>query len=115
MVQVIQVFRPKSPTVIVDKSKPFSYTNMIPCDHDSPALIPKQAAILSGAEIAFLITRSKNDNTVVYKYVIATDSLKRVSFLEQRRVTESFLIMILSTFIGWGSPEKIPKKLTRVN
>ncbi len=68
MVQVIQVFRPKAGSAQVDKSQPFSYTNMIPCEHDSPALIPKQSAILKDHEVVFLITRSKNDNTVVYRY-----------------------------------------------
>lgn len=67
MVQVIQVFRPKPGSGVVDKSRPFSNLNMIPSDHDSPALIPKQAAILNDSDVVFLITRSKNDNTVVYR------------------------------------------------
>ena len=46
MVQVIKVFRPASADGSVDKTKPYGFKNMIPCDHDSPALIDKQQVIL---------------------------------------------------------------------
>lgn len=45
MVKVLQVFKPASPSGVVDKSKPFDYHNKIECSHDSPKLIPKQEEI----------------------------------------------------------------------
>ena len=92
MVQVIQVFRPKADAAQVDKSQPFSYTNMIPCDHDSPALIAKQSAILKDHEVVFLITRSKNDNTVVYRYLYLIKHL--YNFLGRKQAAGSSRIMI---------------------
>ena len=63
---MLEVFKPKPGTGTVDKSKPFGVYNMIPCEHDSPALLPKQAALFHHKNVVFMITRSKNDNTVVY-------------------------------------------------
>jgi hypothetical protein len=66
MVNIIKVFKPEPGSGSVDKSKPFDLNNMIPCKHDSPALIPKQLALYDDHQVVFVITRSKNDNTVVY-------------------------------------------------
>ena len=45
MVNVLKVFKPEPGAGTVDKSKPFSLNNMVPCKHDSPALLPKQLAL----------------------------------------------------------------------
>ena len=46
MVHILKVFKPEASAGSVDKGNPFGLHNMIPCKHDSPALIPKQAALL---------------------------------------------------------------------
>ena len=66
MVKVLKVFKPESGSGAVDKSKPFGIQNMIPCKHDSPALLDKQVELYNDHHVVFVITRSKNDNTVVY-------------------------------------------------
>lgn len=43
-----------------------SYATMVRCPHDSPPLLPLQEQLYARHGGAFLITRSKNDNTVVY-------------------------------------------------
>ncbi len=45
MVKVLKVFKPEGAVAAIDKSKPFDYQNKIPCNHDSPNLIPKQEEI----------------------------------------------------------------------
>ena len=45
MVQVLNVFKPETGKHPVDKTRPFDITNMIPCKHDSPALLDKQLAL----------------------------------------------------------------------
>lgn len=72
MVKVLQVFKPDHKDGHVDKSKPFGYSNKIACNHDSPKLIHKQEEIYKDKNVPFFITRSKNDNTVAYRYVFST-------------------------------------------
>lgn len=45
MVQVLKVFKPDAGSRNIDRTKPFDLTNMIPCKHDSPALLDKQLAL----------------------------------------------------------------------
>ena len=66
MVHVLKVFKPEPGSGSVDKTKPLGLHNMIPCKHDSPALLGKQSELYKDQHVVFIITRSKNDNTVVY-------------------------------------------------
>ena len=68
--KITEIFRETCGNVIeVDKSRPFSFRNYLPSCSDSPDLIPRQSRLLCEmVNILFIITRSKNSNTVVYRY-----------------------------------------------
>ena len=71
MSRVARIFAP-TPTPTPGQPGPVvcmdpSYATMIRCPHDSPPLLPQQEQLyVRCGPGAFLITRSKNDNTVVY-------------------------------------------------
>ena len=69
MVKIDSIFRdPVDEALEVDMTKRLGLSNFIPCVHDSPPLIDRKIRLLEEDErVIFIITRSKNSNTVVYR------------------------------------------------
>ena len=68
--KILEIFREtRGNDVKVDKTRGFGIENYIPSLSDSPSLLPKQSRLLAEMRhILFIITRSKNANTVVYRF-----------------------------------------------
>jgi Domain of unknown function (DUF4833) len=76
MVNVVQVFRNDGNGASFDSSRPIGLENYQACPHDSPDLLDRQVGIFNRLEnVLFLITRSKNTNTVVYQYSDGPDPI----------------------------------------
>ena len=67
--KVVQVFRAEPSSE--SREGPFWIDNMIPCTtHDSPVLLPRQLRLLTHEkDLLFIITRSKNSNTIAYRRI----------------------------------------------
>ena len=73
MVNLITTFEPTD-TRMIDETKPIDISNCVNCEHDSPALKDFQSDLFrSRTDLLFLITRNKNDNTVVYEMNRSSD------------------------------------------
>ena len=77
MLKILQTFREsRGNHQAVDLARPLGLANCIPCLHDSPDLIASQARLLTDhKDTIFIITRSKNTNTVVYRYKEGLDPI----------------------------------------